>query len=248
MFLSNKTKTTPLVRLAIFNVVHNALMIIALKKLVAIFGVLWFAVQLSGCGTLHATAPNPRGDEVMLLGYDPVAYFTRGMPTRGQISITSTLPGRTYYFETLEHKTIFDAAPQKYEPQYGGFCSNGAPYKIKLGSDPTEFEIVNGRLFIFGDILGREMWKLHRDENIANADRVWPDIAGKGWRAASLAAFASKVDWYRTSAELHAEYERRNPGKKLSYDPGGMFANLVLKRPGWRAAEGFGQPALGYPQ
>jgi YHS domain-containing protein len=204
--------------------------------------------QLTACGTMYATSKNPRGDDVMLLGYDPVAYFTRATPTRGEPTISTTLPGRTYYFASSEHKRLFDAAPAKYEPQYGAFCANGAPYKVKLGSDPTEFQIVDGRLFIFGDVLGREMWKLHRDENIANADRVWPEIADKGWRGASLAAYINKVPWYRNSAVLHAEYERQNPGKKLTYDPGGMFTNLFLKQPGWRAAEGFGQEALGYPK
>jgi len=202
---------------------------------------------LAGCGTRYATMTNPRGDEVMLLGYDPVAYFTEGKPTRGERDITSTLPGRTYYFVSNEHKALFDADPKRYEPQYGGFCSNGAPYRIKLGSDPTEFVIYNQRLFIFGDILGHEMWLLHRDENISHADREWPAIADIGWRQASLSAFANKVPWYRTGNELHAEYERRNPGKKLSFDTGGMITNLFVKSPGWRAAEGFGQPVLGGP-
>jgi hypothetical protein len=57
----------------------------------------------------------------------------------------------------------------------------------------------------------------------------------------------SKVPWYRTGSELKAEFEKQNPGKKLTYDPGGMVTNLFLKQPGWRAAEGFGQPVLGYP-
>lgn len=205
-----------------------------------------FTFLLQGCGTLYATAPNANGDPIMLLGYDPVAYFTVGKPTRGNPQIKSQLEGRTYYFENAQHKQLFDTAPAKYEPQYGGFCSNGAPYKIKLGSDPTEFIVLNGRLFIFGDVLGREMWRLHRDENIANADRVWPDIAEKGWRWLTISSLFVKVPWYRSGAELHAEYERQNPGKKLTYVPGGLVKNIFLKSPGWRAAEGFGQPALGY--
>ena len=43
------------------------------------------------------------------------------------------------------------------------------------------------------------------------------------------------------------EWRRRNPGRSLSYDPGNMAVNLFSKQPGWRAAEGFGQPAVGYP-
>jgi hypothetical protein len=58
-----------------------------------------------------------------------------------------------------------------------------------------------------------------------------------------------KVPHYKTGAQIKAEWQARNPGKTpSSYDPGGMVTNLFLKQPGWRAAEGFGQPALGYPR
>ncbi len=209
------------------------------------------ALLLQACGTPYATTKNPRGDDVMLLGYDPVAYFTQGKSARGVNEIFSALPAvvptRMYYFATAEHKRLFDANPAKYEPQYGGFCGSGAAFGIKLGSDPTEFEIVDGRLFIFGDILGREMWKLEPTWNINHADQLWPEMKDAGWRGQSLARFANKVPHYKTGAELMAEWRLRNPGRALSYDPGGMVSNLFTKQPGWRAAEGFGQPVLGYP-
>jgi hypothetical protein len=86
-----------------------------------------------------------------------------------------------------------------------------------LGSDPTQFEIRGARLFIFGDVLGREMWRLDEKSNIAHADVLWPEIRDK------------------------------HPGKTLEYDSGGTFHNLVFKYPGRRAREGFGQPPLGVP-
>ena len=50
-------------------------------------------------------------------------------------------------------------------------------------------------------------------------------------------------------AQIRAEYEAKNPGKPWpAYDVGGMFANLFTKPPGWRAAEGHSQAALGYPE
>ena len=205
------------------------------------------AVGLQGCGTLYATAKNPHGDDVMLLGYDPVAYFTAGRPVRGSKAITATLPGRTYYFATAQHKQLFDADPAKYEPQYGGFCSDGAAFGIKMSTDPAEFEIVDGRLFIFGDILGHEMWRLDPQWNIAHADRLWPEAKDVGYRWQSLRRYLNKVPHYLTGRELMAEWKRRNPGRELTYDPGGMVGNLFVKQPGWRAAEGFGQPAVGYP-
>ena len=204
---------------------------------------------LAGCGTPYATVKNNAGDPVMLLGYDPVAYFTQGKPVKGSAEHQVKLPERSYYFSSAEHKKLFEANAAKYEPQYGGFCSSGAAFAIKLGSDPTSWQIYNGRLFIFGDVLGHEAWKIDPAWNVGHGDRLWPEIAAKGWRGASLSSYASKVPHYKTGAQIKAEWEKLNPGKSWpAYDPGGMVQNLFLKSPGWRAAEGFGQPVLGYPQ
>lgn len=183
----------------------------------------------------------------MLLGFDPVAYFTDGKPVRGRHTIAAAHEGRTYYFASDEHRRAFAASPARYEPQYGGFCSDGAAYAVKLGSDPTQFEIRDGRLFIFGDILGHEMWLLDERDNIRHADEVWPRIRDQGWRHASVQAWMHKVPWYKGGATLMAEWRARHPGQSLDYDTGGTLKNLVLKYPGWRAREGFGQPRLGVP-
>jgi YHS domain-containing protein len=205
------------------------------------------AALVSGCGTTHATVETSRGEQLMLLGFDPVAYFTDGKPVRGKHTIAAAHEGRTYYFASPEHRAAFTTAPVKYEPQYGGFCSNGAPYGVKLGSDPTQFEIRDGRLFIFGDILGHEMWLLDERENVRHADELWPGIRDEGWRYASLKAWIVKVPWYRTGRTLMDEWRAKHPGRTLDYDPGGTFQNIVFKYPGWRAREGFGQPRLGVP-
>ena len=204
---------------------------------------------LAGCGTPYATVPNRLGEPVMLLGHDPVAYFTQGAPARGKAEHKVSLPDRTYYFATAENKALFAATPARYEPQYGGFCSSGAAFAIKLGSDPTSWQIYEGRLFIFGDVLGKMAWQVDPKWNVDHGDKLWPGIADKGWRGASLAAYASKVSHYKTGAQIRAEWDAKNPGKTWpTYDVGGMFSNLFTKPPGWRAAEGFSQAALGYPE
>lgn len=216
-------------------------------KFARFLALLAIAAFLGGCGTTHATIDTSRGENLMLLGYDPVAYFTESKPVRGKHTLAAQHDGRTYYFSSDTNRDAFRATPASYEPQYGGFCSNGAPYAVKLGSDPTEFEIRDGRLFIFGDTLGHEMWLLDWRRNIERADRLWPRIRDRGWRAASLEAWIFKVPWYRTGASLMQEWEARHPGRKLAYDTGGAFNNLVFRRAGWRAREGFGQPRLGVP-
>ncbi len=206
------------------------------------------ALLLAGCGTPYATVPNTIGDPVMLLGHDPVSYFTKGAPERGKPELKVNLAERTYYFANATQRQQFIANPAKYEPQYGGFCASGAAFAIKLGSDPGAWTIKDGRLFIFGDVLGKTAWELEPDWNVKHADALWPEMAAKGWRGQSLASYVSKVPHYKTGAQIKAQWQANNPGKIWPvYDPGGMMKNLFLKQPGWRAAEGFGQPALGYP-
>jgi hypothetical protein len=204
---------------------------------------------LAGCGTPYATVRAGDGAPVMLLGHDPVAYFTRGLPERGDPALRVDLPARTYYFATRDHQAMFEADPARYEPQYGGFCASGAAFAVKLGSDPTAWTIRDGRLFIFGDVIGAAAWSVDPAWNVERADRLWPGIRDRGWRAQSLWAYANKVPHYKTGAQIRAEWLAAHPGRTYpAYDPGGMFTNLFLKPPGWRAAEGFGQPALGYPK
>ena len=143
---------------------------------------------LAGCGAPYATVPDAAGRPVMLLGHDPVAYFTRGQPLRGSAQHGVDLPQRSYYFANAEHKALFEAAPARYEPQYGGFCASGAAFAVKLGSDPTAWQIREGRLFIFGDLLGHTAWGVDPAWNVAHADRLWPAMADRGWRVQSLRA------------------------------------------------------------
>lgn len=203
---------------------------------------------LAACGTPYATMKNNAGDDVMLLGHDPVAYFTQSQSVRGDPAIKSTLPGRTYYFTNTEHKRSFDAAPAQFEPQYGGFCASGAAYALKLGSDPTEWHIIHGRLYIFGDVLGRTAWELDAPWNILHGDQVWPEAKDAGWRGQTLKRYANKVSWYKTGADIRKEFETRYPGTPLpQFDVGSMFQNLFVKSPGWRAREGYGgQPKVGF--
>jgi YHS domain-containing protein len=206
------------------------------------------ALLLSGCGTPYATVPDSAGRPVMLLGHDPVAYFTKGQAQRGLAQFVVNLPERSYYFSSAENRQLFEAAPARYEPQYGGFCASGAAFAIKLGSDPTAWTIRDGRLFIFGDLLGQSAWDVDPAWNVGHADRLWPAIVNSGWRAQTLGAYINKVPHYLNTAQVRAQWQAQHPGQTWpAYDPGGMFKNLFLKSPGWRAAEGFGQPALGYP-
>jgi len=83
--------------------------------------------------------------------------------------------------------------------------------------------------------------------HVAKADELWPETGANGHRYQSLKRFVSKVPWYKNGREVHDEWQAAHPGETINYDPGGVFENLFVKYPGWRAREGHGQPALGIP-
>ena len=62
---------------------------------------------------------------IAISGYDPVSYFV-DEPQPGNPDITATHGEATYYFVNAENKAKFEADPEAYVPQYGGFCAVAA--------------------------------------------------------------------------------------------------------------------------
>ncbi len=85
---------------------------------------------------------------VALQGYDPVAYFTDNKPVKGDAMWASTSNGGTYHFASAEHKTMFDADPGRYEPQFGGYCGYAASINKVSPIEVEWFEILDGRLVL----------------------------------------------------------------------------------------------------
>jgi YHS domain-containing protein len=82
-------------------------------------------------------------------GYDPVAYFT-GKAVEGRKELSTSDGGVTYYFSSAQNRDLFRANPEKYKPQYGGWCAyamgaNGEKVEI----DPETFKVLNGKLYLF---------------------------------------------------------------------------------------------------
>jgi len=85
-----------------------------------------------------------RLNNVILKGYDPVAYFKQGKPVMGNPSITSTYHGATYLFASREDKAEFDKSPAKFGPQYGGYCGYSMSKGERHDIDPKAFHILKG--------------------------------------------------------------------------------------------------------
>lgn len=122
---------------------------------------------------------NASSTGLALQGYDPVAYFTDGAPTKGNWQITATHNDATYRFASEEHKAAFLADPEAYLPQYGGYCAFGAAMGFKFDGDPNYWKVVDGELFlnISQDI--QQRWVTDIPGFIQKADVNWSEIADK---------------------------------------------------------------------
>ncbi len=183
------------------------------------------ALALSGCGALMTQNPaSPLkpvnavaegGDgRVMLFGHDVVAYFTQGRHAPGSAQIKSVYEGVTFRFASAEHKALFDADPQKYLPQYGGFCANGIVYGIPWGGDADSWRIDDGKLYIFGGKGSKEAYEIDIPRNRALADRYWKDeVSGSNSFYQRSKRLVFRVPHYKSGEELARDVAAAKAGK-----------------------------------
>jgi YHS domain-containing protein len=172
------------------------------------------AALLAGCSAM--TAQNPGGtlrpvnavaaagsDRLMLKGADLVAYFTEGRYTQGEARFSSVYEGVDFHFASAANKALFDAAPQKYLPQYGGYCANGIVYGIPWGGDADAWRMIDGKLYIFGGRGSQEAFELDVAGNRRLADQYWAsEVAGSNSLWQRSKRMVLRVPHYKSGEEL----------------------------------------------
>ena len=168
------------------------------------------ALFVAGCGSMNVVSDGA-DSRLMLKGYDPVAYFTAGKAVPGNPALKTEHQGVTYRFSSEDNRRLFIANPAKFTPQYGGWCSNGMVYAIPLGGEPTNFKIIDGKLYLFGGSRSKLYFEMDQEKNLKLADRYWEsEVKDSNWRIQSWKrVWISKVPHYKTNKDLAAEYEKR---------------------------------------
>ncbi|MGH7601213.1 MAG: YHS domain-containing (seleno)protein [bacterium] len=117
--------------------------------------------------------------KLIIKGYDPVAYFTTGKPIKGQKDFEHQWMGATFRFSSKENLGLFKKAPEKYAPQYGGYCAYAVSQGYTAPVDPQAWDIVSGKLYLNYSKSVQKKWREKRDEYIAAADKNWPGLKEK---------------------------------------------------------------------
>jgi YHS domain-containing protein len=113
---------------------------------------------------------------LVLKGYDPVAYFTEGKPVKGDAKFAYTWDEARYHFASAKHRDMFVADPERYAPQFGGYCTGSMSRNVRNEGDPEGWVIQDGKLYVFG----QAKWKAiveadpnHIPSRLENARKYW---------------------------------------------------------------------------
>ncbi len=127
-------------------------------------------------------ANNIDNSNIALQGYSPVSYADLGLAQKGIKAFKSEYEGVIYYFTSEEQKALFNQNPNKYLPQYGGFCAFGIYAGAKFRPDPSKFITKDGKYFLYLNNLeldAKQLWLDADDHNglVRTANENWEKLS-----------------------------------------------------------------------
>jgi YHS domain-containing protein len=139
-------------------------------------GVLLLGAAFDGPARAGGLSVNTGGTGHAIKGYDPVAYFTEGAPREGVAEFSYDWMDTTWLFASAAHRDAFKADPEKYAPQFGGYCAYAVAKGNPAPADPKIWAIVDGKLYLNLSPGVQEMWDADRSQLIIAAREKWPGM------------------------------------------------------------------------
>lgn len=136
-------------------------------KVVNFFAV-WIIVTVIGCANktdVFSTSSQA------IRGYDPVAYFSEGRAIKGNEKFIFRWKHVDWYFSSKQNLDSFQNNPEKFAPQYGGFCAYACSKGRKAPTDPNAWAIIDGKLYLNKSLEIQEKWNKNQKERIVQADK-----------------------------------------------------------------------------
>ncbi len=115
-------------------------------------------------------------DGLAIRGFDPVAYFEEGRPVAGDPRFTAEWNGATWRFASAARRDAFLAEPERWAPQYGGWCAWAVAQGDLAPTDPDAWKIVDGKLYLNYSARIQRKWERDIPGNVERADARWPQL------------------------------------------------------------------------
>lgn len=151
--------------------IHPLTMVVLLSVLIASGGMRH--------GDTNKALVNVDESGLALQGYDPVSYFTREKPVKGDAKWSTVHHGATYRFASAANRDAFRKEPVRYLPRYGGYCGYGLTRGYLAPVSPLAFAIIDGKLILQYDEAAGKLFQQNLEENLAKADANWAALIEK---------------------------------------------------------------------
>jgi len=112
-------------------------------------------------------------------GYDAVSFFSETGPVKGSADFSFEYNGKTWLFANSGNLELFISAPEKYAPQYGGYCAWAAAQDDLAPGDPKYWKIIDGKLYLNYSKKVQSDWEKDIPGFIAKANQNWPELLKK---------------------------------------------------------------------
>lgn len=134
------------------------------------------AVSLAGLAAAEQSEIYSASGKVAVKGADVVAYFKQGRAVIGKPVYATNWHGATWRFSSAANLAAFKANPEKFAPQYGGYCAYAVSQGYTAKIEPEAWSIVDGKLYLNYSRGVRSLWEKNKRERIQKANANWPGV------------------------------------------------------------------------
>jgi YHS domain-containing protein len=121
-------------------------------------------------------AINAGRTQLAVRGYDVVSYAIDDAAVPGRPEFEYRWNGAVWRFASVAHRDTFAQSPEKYAPQFGGYCAWAVSRGYTADADPQAWRIVDGKLYLNYSKRVQRLWEADTRGNIFKGDANWPKV------------------------------------------------------------------------
>jgi len=153
---------------------------ISIRKFLLFSTLATAALAFAACSKSGGVAKvNTTTDGVAVRGYDPVAYFVAGNAVTGDPKLEYAWNGAKWLFSNQENLDKFKTDPEKFAPQFGGYCAYAVSHGHTADGDPQAWKVVDGKLYLNYSPDVKQMWEKEQDKFIIDGQKNWKELQTK---------------------------------------------------------------------